>query len=75
MPRVRSREKFVDLAEKRMKKAIKALRLVGNLSNKSNYKYEEKDVEQILKTLNQELNHVKTRFSEAAGGGDIDFKL
>jgi hypothetical protein len=35
----KSREKFVELAEKRVSKAVKYLRLVGNLSNRSTYEY------------------------------------
>ena len=32
-------EHFIELANKRVPKALKALDLVGNLGNKSNYKY------------------------------------
>lgn len=75
MPRDRSRDKFVALAERRVEKAIKALRLVGNLSNKTNYKYEDKDAEKILKTLSKELADLKTRFDEASVSREIKFKL
>ena len=34
-------DKFVELAEKRVKNALNALRLIKNLANKSNYKYED----------------------------------
>jgi len=32
-------KKFIELTEKRMNKTIKQLRLIGNLSNRSNYTY------------------------------------
>ena len=39
----KSSEKFVELAEKRVNKTIKDLRLIGNLANKANYDYENID--------------------------------
>ena len=43
------REKFIELANKRVNKAINAVRLVGNLSNKSNYDYTSDDIKKIFK--------------------------
>src|SRR5262249_56798948 len=45
------REKFVGLANKRVIRAIKAIQLIGNLSNRSNYDYTDEDVDKILKAL------------------------
>ena len=56
------REKFVRLANARVNKAIKAIQLVGNLSNRSNYQYEEADVEKIFRALNTELKQCRQRF-------------
>ena len=36
-----SRERFVDLAQKRVNKTVNDIRLIGNLSNKTNYSYTE----------------------------------
>jgi hypothetical protein len=58
----KSRAKFVELAEKRVNRTIKDLRLVGNLSNRSNYKYEETDVRAIFTTLERELKQARERF-------------
>ena len=44
----KSSEKFVELAEKRVNKTIKDLRLIGNLANKTNYDYENIDVKKII---------------------------
>lgn len=46
-------EKFEVLAEKRMTEIIKKIRLLGNLSNKSNYNYTDKHVKEIMKTLEE----------------------
>lgn len=69
------RERFVALAEARTDKALKAIRLIGNLSNKSNYDYAEADVAQIVKALELEVRALKDRFADATSGQDKTFKL
>ncbi len=71
----KSREKFVELAEKRVKRTIKDIRLIGNLSNRSNYSYTHADVQKIVRTLENEISRLKQRFEEQTGSNDIDFKL
>ena len=71
----KNREKFVALAEKRVAKAIKDLRLIGNLSNKSNYSYTEQDVKKIVNALNDEIKLLKKRFEKQKLLNDIIFKL
>lgn len=61
------RAKFVELAESRVNRAIKDIRLIGNLSNRSAYSYSEDDVRKIFRTLQKELDGAKNRF-----GGDGD---
>ena len=51
----KNRAKFVELAEKRVQKTIKSMRLIGNLSNKTNYSYEDADLKKIFTTLKKEL--------------------
>jgi len=58
-----NREKFVRLAETRVHNAIKTLRLIGNLSNQSNYSYNQEDIDRIFKALETELRNAKTRFN------------
>jgi ABC-type Fe3+-hydroxamate transport system substrate-binding protein len=71
----KSRIKFVELAEKRVSRAIKDIRLVGNLSNRSNYSYTQDDARKIIKALRDEVEVLKARFD--AKGGDVKavFKL
>lgn len=71
MVRQTDRQKFVQLAEARVNKALKDIQLIGNLSNRSNYDYTDEDVERIFKALNQEIAACKKRFelSKRKGGG------
>ncbi|MBA7629308.1 hypothetical protein ES703_36806 [subsurface metagenome] len=70
-----SRERFVELAEKRVTRAIKNLRLIGNLSNRSNYSYTNEDVKKIISALESELRNLKRRFSSQGRSDEIIFKL
>ena len=75
MPKDRSREKFIELAESRVTKALKAIHLVGNLSNRSNYKYDDSDAQKIIKALEAEIKVVKNRFSTGGSDKERKFKL
>ena len=69
------RIKFVELAEYRVNRARNYIRLVGNLSNRSNYDYTEEDAKKIYTALYKSLQEMKARFdSKGAEGGD-EFKL
>ena len=69
------RNKFVDLAEKRVNKAIAQIKLVGNLSNRTNYSYTEEDVRKIHKALKKALDEMKARFDSKGGNEEKNFKL
>lgn len=68
------REKFVVLAEKRVKKTIKDIELIGNLADKSNYCYNDDQVSTIIAALDAELDNLKARFARK-GEPDIRFSL
>ena len=68
--REEDRSKFVDLANKRVSKALRDIQLIGNLSNRSNYSYSETDVEKIFKALNQEVRACRKRFDMALNSGE-----
>lgn len=70
-----SRDKFVRLAESRVNSAIKAIRLLGNLSNRSNYSYNDDDIEQIFSTLNSELRMSRQRFKRIQSESVSKFSL
>ena len=71
---VNNSDSFVNLANKRVPKALKALDLVGNLSNKSNYTYTDEQVAAIKKALKAKVNEVCRKFEEAASTTE-DFRL
>lgn len=67
------REKFKELAEKRVNNALKNIQLIGNLSNTNNYEYLEEEVSKIFKTLKEELQTAEARFKISGKKGK--FKL
>jgi len=75
MNETKSRERFVNLAEKRVARTIKDIRLIGNLSNRSNYAYTDEDVKKIVGVLNAELANMKKRFETQNGPEQVIFKL
>ncbi len=68
-------QKFVELANKRVNRAIKDLRLVGNLSNKGSYKYDDGQAKKIVRALQKELDVLKAKFSGSDGEDDDTFRL
>ena len=69
------RARFVGLANKRVAKAIKDLRLVGNLANRRSYKYEDTDAKKIIRALQKELDILKSRFRGDDGDDGSIFSL
>lgn len=69
------REKFVELAQKRAANAIKAIRVIGKLGNRSAYEYSDADVNKIVKALNDEIEALKSRMKSSGRHDSIDFKL
>lgn len=63
--RPEDRGKFVDLANKRVSKALQTIQLIGNLSNRSNYDYTDEDVAKIFRALQAEIAACKKRFDLA----------
>ena len=56
------REKFIRLATLRTSATLDKLRLIGNLSNKSNYDYSEEDIKKIFSALEEQLRIIKHKF-------------
>src|SRR5262245_17750691 len=68
------REKFVQLAEKRTKNAIRAIRILAKLGNKNAYDYSEADVKKIAAALSREIDALKARMSHVGGKDVVDFE-
>lgn len=64
--RENDRTKFVQLASKRVSKALNDIRLIGNLSNRSNYDYSDEDVAKIFKALSEEISACRKKFEVAS---------
>ena len=63
------------LANKRVNKAIKALRLIGNLTNRKYYSFDDDQVKKIMKALQKEVDSIKQSFQESVNKGKDDFRL
>ncbi len=67
--------KFVELANKRVSRALKDMQLISNLANRQNYEFTEDQVKKIVKALQQEVDAIKISFQSTDEGGRNDFKL
>ena len=54
--------RFKRVAAKRTERALDSLRILGNCSNKSTYKYSEEEVSKIFRVLEEQLRITKARF-------------
>lgn len=70
-----ARQKFVELAQKRVTRTIHDIRLVGNLSNRSNYKYTDEDARKIYRALKEALDEMKARFERRGDEKAVEFRL
>jgi len=57
-------ERFKKLAEGRMSKLLHDVKLIGNLSDKSNYKYTEEQVEEIFTEIDEAIDSCRNKFLE-----------
>jgi hypothetical protein len=71
----RKRDKFVELAEARVNRAIKDLQLIGNLSNRSAYEFTDGDVRKIFAALQKAVDTARARFSRSGDAGGGEFRL
>ena len=69
------RAKFVELANKRVSRALKDLELVGNLANRRNYDYDEQQARKIVRALQHEVDLLKQSFLSGSPGRQTNFEL
>jgi ABC-type Fe3+-hydroxamate transport system substrate-binding protein len=69
------RDKFLELANKRVSRALKDIKLVGNLANRKNYEYSEDEAKKIIKALQSEVDRVKQQFQTGAQSALNKFEL
>ncbi len=61
-------QRFQRLAEQRVNGIIDKLRVLSQLSNKSNYDYTDVQVEAIFKALQKEFNDTRSKFRNGSNG-------
>jgi protein-arginine kinase len=69
------REKFVKLANRRVRNSINQIRLIRNLSNSNFYDYTEDDVKKIIQALSEALELVKKDFGSKKENKEKEFEL
>jgi len=69
------RAKFVELAQSRTVNAIRSIRVIGKLANKSHYEYSDADVKKIIQALSREVDSVKARLTQKGAKNEIEFRL
>jgi ribosomal protein L7/L12 len=69
------RTKFVELAESRTINAIRTIRVIGKLGNKSAYEFTDADVKKIITALSKEIEALRVRLTSKNGKGEVEFKL
>ena len=75
MAKADPRAKFVELAEKRVTKALNDIRLIGNLSNRSNYCYTDEDAAKIHRALKKAIDEMYGKFKSKGQEEGVSFKL
>jgi hypothetical protein len=72
------RQKFVRLVDPRVKRAIRAIRLVAQLGhpgNRSHYEYSSVDIDRISTALTEEIAELAERMQRPAKQLDIPFSV
>lgn len=67
--------KFVELANKRVNRAINDVKLICNLANRQNYEFNDEQARKIVKALQQAVDQVKQSFSNTEEPNRGEFKL
>jgi len=66
---------FEKLAVSRVNKAVKLLRLISNLANKSHYNYSPQDADKIVIALSNEVKNIREKFNSKNSRDTKEFKL
>jgi len=69
------KERFIDLAEMRVNKALHSIKLIGNLANKRNYEYTDQQASQMISALEAAVRDVKALFREDGSSNNLTFRL
>ena len=67
-------EKFRQLSEKRINQILDKIRVLSNLGNKSNYEYDQRDIERMFQVIERALKEAKKRFQSDSKKDNYKFK-
>lgn len=56
-------DRFKRLATQRTNAVLDKLRLLGNLSNKSNYEYSEEEIRKVFSAIDDDIKRIKAKFN------------
>jgi hypothetical protein len=68
-------DKFRELAEGRVNRALDSIRRIGNLSNRHLYEWDEADVRKIVKALKDAVVEIERKFAAPKVSRAKNFKL
>ncbi len=54
---------FLRLAKPRTQKALDALRILGNCSDKHRYEYSQEEIDKIFSSLKEYITHIENKFN------------
>ncbi len=58
------RDRFEDVASKRVQYIIDKLELLGNCANRNNYEFNEEDVKKMFSVIKDQLKKTELKFNE-----------
>ena len=61
-------QRFKRLAEQRVNVILDKIRLLGQLSNRSNYEYTDAQVEAVFKVIQKDISSTKFKFKDGPRG-------
>ena len=66
-----NRARFKRVSKRRVNEAIKKIKLIGHLSDKSNYSYTDEEIDEISISLENELQSAISRFRKTSGNTEL----
>ena len=69
------RNRFLRVGERRINNALRSIKLVGNLGDRTNYDYNKADVQQIERALKDALSGAMARFKSKKNPEEEGFKF
>lgn len=57
-----SRDRFLEIAEKRTNSVLEKIRILGNCSNRQLYSYTSDEINKIFRSIDMEVDKAKARF-------------